>query len=334
MKILHELNQLDFGGVEKVIESLIKHDQENEHHILAYKDGEFRERLENAGAKIHIIAEGMEFNPDVIHVHCGGEKSQIAEDLQGSRPVIETIHSPIRSPLPDFCVTQRVGVTQTVSDMNKDCITIYNGIDFYGMKEMVVYEPEELKQQIGIEACQFVVGRLGRLGRDKGVEEYLLTCHYLQQAGHNIVPLIVGGEARGFGGKYLAKLKLMAESLPVHNVKWIGNVDNISDYYNIMDCFLYPSSTEGFGLVFIEALNHGLPIVTYNTPVNREVITKQFGIFCRQNIDSLYNAVRDLISIKNYTPISLFSNRCTEYAQTFSVDKMVTSYQELYKKVS
>lgn len=270
MKIVHELNQLDFGGVEKVIRSIIKHDQKNEHFVLVYKDGPFRPKLEEVGAKIVMVKddEDVDMEADVIHVHSGGGFSELARSLGKDFPVIETIHSPVRSPMPDSLIIKRVGVCEAVSKRNSNCKTILNGIEFDELEPKVTRE--EIKATLGIPEGLPVIGRLGRIGTDKGLEDWLLACYYLQSKGYAFAPVIVGGEARNADG-YMGKLKLMAASLPVKNVVWAGHRENIADWLQIMDVFMYPSPTEGFGLVFAEAMHMGCAVVTYKTEVTHEL---------------------------------------------------------------
>lgn len=48
--------------------------------------------------------------------------------------------------------------------------------------------------------------------------------------------------------------------------------DMVHDYYHAADVFVLASVKEGFGLVFLEALNAGLPVITHNYPVARYVL--------------------------------------------------------------
>jgi len=328
MKIVHELNQLDFGGVEKIIRNIVKYDKKNEHCVAVYKDGKYRSELEKVGAKIILLSdEDINVSADLIHIHSGGAKSPMAYDLKGEFPVIETIHSPIRSANGDDYVTQRVGVTKTVASLNKGAITILNGIDFESM--VPDKSPGQIIKELKINPVLPVVGRLGRIGKDKGLEQWILTCYYAQQQGFNFTPIIIGDEARDCEG-YRGKLKLMIASLPVENVIWIPNQLNIADYLQIMEVFLYPSPTEGFGLSLIEAAYMDAVVVTYNNDVNKEILAG-YAKLVDKNIPALVEGLKTALD-HNYQ--SALSGIAREWVETeFDAERMSLEYQCLYGKV-
>ena len=329
MKIVHELNQLSTGGVERVIRNLIKFDKKNEHTIISYKDGDYRSELEKVGARIVLLRDEndtIDMEADIIHVHTGGGDSRLARQLGGHFPVVETIHSPVRSVLPSELVRRRIGVSKAVAALNPDCDTIYNGLDIDELEPAL--DAVDIRASLGIDPGALVIGRLGRLGHDKGIEDWLLAVYRLQLERHSVVPVIVGGPGVD-DARYFGRLKLMAESLPVRGIKWVGHKTNIMDYLQIMDVFLYPSPTEGFGLVFAEAMLAGCTVVTYKTPVTFEC----FGGYClmtEQNIPALVDGLRKAIKPEVRGE---FTGMPADFIKAeYTAERMSAEYQELYER--
>lgn len=328
MKIVHELGQLEYGGVEKIIKSIIKYDTKNEHFVVTYKDGPFRKEFEKLGTTILMAGnKEIDFMADIAHIHTGGAQSIMAFELGKSIPIIETIHSPVRSPMPDKLIKQRVGVTSAVCQINSNCIPILNGVDL-GELETDRYA-EDVKRELRIPEGIPIIGRLGRIGKDKCLEEWLLTCYYLQMQGIEFVPLIVGGEASGLNG-YIGKLKLMAESLPVKNIVWAGHKSDVANYLQLMDIFLYPSPTEGFGLVFAEAMHAGAVLVTYKNEVTLEV-AGGYSILTENSIDGLVMGVKKALDINVRDAIIPIAHDFVD--QELNAKRMVSEYQEVYERI-
>lgn len=331
MKIVHELNQLDYGGVERVIKNIIKFDKENQHSIIAYKDGEFRKELESVGAEILLVGEdNIKSEADVFHIHSGGGMSQVALQLHKEFPIVEAIHSPIRSPIRPEFISQKIGVSRAVSVLNPYCKTIYNGLDFQELEAKV--SREKLIEALGLDPNLPTVGRLGRLGFDKGLEEWILTCYYLQKKGYAFNALIVGPEAADAKG-YIGKLKLMVASLPVRNLFFYNLTTKPANLYQLIDIFLYPSATEGFGLVIAEAMFCGCAVISYKTDVNMELFGGYANLVNQKDgIPGLVTAVQSYFQYPEI--MQHYKDLAYEYVVSeFQAERMSNEYCDLYKEV-
>lgn len=331
MEIVHEINQLDFGGVERVVRNIIKYDKKNNHTIITYKDGPYRPELEKVGAKIVVLKDekdNIDMDADIIHIHTGGSDSKLARQLGNSFPVIETIHSPVRSIIPAEFIRQRIGVSKAVADLNYDCDFIHNGLDIEELDDSNEYAAESVRNYLGIPKDAIVIGRLGRLGRDKGIEEWLLAVYRIQQCGHDVWPVIVGG-ASPEDQRYFGTMKLMAASLPVKNIIWVGHKFDIMNYLGIMDIFLYPSPTEGFGLVFAEALLAGCTVVAYKTDVTHELFAG-YAVLTEPNITALVAGIEKALKteVRN-----AYSGMSADWVRSeYDAQRMSEQYQELYER--
>jgi phosphatidyl-myo-inositol dimannoside synthase len=116
---------------------------------------------------------------------------------------------------------------------------------------------------------KIVVLTVGRLHPRKG---QLITLRALQmlpvEVRRRLEYWVVGGRNKG---NYEDRLRAQAASDPELNVRFFGNIpdDELAQVYDRSDIFALTSvshgdSVEGFGLVYLEAAAHSLPIVAHN----------------------------------------------------------------------
>jgi len=97
------------------------------------------------------------------------------------------------------------------------------------------------------------------------------------------------------------------------------------------DAFLFPSRSEGFGLVAAEAMACGLPVVAMNSSALPEVVKhNETGFLC--NRDDVRDFVEKIKLLANDK--ALYEQMCTTarsfVLEHFSFEKMLSSYTELY----
>jgi glycosyltransferase involved in cell wall biosynthesis len=121
----------------------------------------------------------------------------------------------------------------------------------------------------GLRAGKIVVLTVGRLHPRKG---QLLTLQALQilppELRSRIEYWVVGGQNKG---RYETTLRAAAAALPDLTVRFFGSMpdEELASVYDRADIFAMTSvnldrSVEGFGLVYLEAAAHGLPVVAHD----------------------------------------------------------------------
>ncbi|UXS36973.1 glycosyltransferase family 4 protein [Staphylococcus delphini] len=121
---------------------------------------------------------------------------------------------------------------------------------------------------------QFVIGYLGRLVKDKGIEDLVKAFKIIEKKYSNVKLLVIGSIE---DGDSISKNDLTF-ILENKNVVYKNHVDNPVNYYNNMDVFIFPTYREGFGNVSIEAQALGIPTITYNvTGAKDTVINNETG---------------------------------------------------------
>lgn len=121
-------------------------------------------------------------------------------------------------------------------------------------------KPEELVQLYGLTGKRVLltVGRISAAESYKGHDRVIALLPKLLEAHRDVVYVIAGdGDGR-------PALERLAASLGVeHACRFIGKTDEheLVDLYRIADLFVMPSTGEGFGIVYLEAMACGIPAV-------------------------------------------------------------------------
>ena len=100
------------------------------------------------------------------------------------------------------------------------------------------------------------VGRMDSRERYKGHDLVIQALPQLVAAGHDVIYVVLGD------GDDVGRLKTIALGLGVADrVRFMGEVgpDILVDAYRMADLFVMPSTGEGFGIAFIEAMACGTP---------------------------------------------------------------------------
>ncbi|BDG45216.1 glycosyltransferase family 4 protein [Saccharococcus caldoxylosilyticus] len=137
-----------------------------------------------------------------------------------------------------------------------------NGLDINKFPTRASIENQEeilkFRKQLGIPLDSPVMGFVGRLTRDKGIEELIKAFKIVKKDIKDLRLLIVGDFEEGDPVSDATKKEIN------HNkhIYKLGFLKNPIPYYYIMDVFVFPTHREGFGNVSIEAAAAELPVVT------------------------------------------------------------------------
>lgn len=139
------------------------------------------------------------------------------------------------------------------------------------------------------------VARLAGAERAKGIDEVLESLPALARQVPNVTYLVVGD------GPDRERLEAKARALGVANrVVFTGYIDESekADHYRLADVFAMPGRGEGFGIVYLEALASGVPIVASRLDASAEVVLNaRFGYAVNPDRpEELQAAVVDLLS--------------------------------------
>ena len=237
---------------------------------------------------------------DVIHLHLP-QFDAPGLALRGRllrRPVVLTYHCDLQLPTGTFnrLVDRVVKTMNQIAGNLADAVVTYTrdyGINtpflhqYIDKKLAIIPPPVELADCSEAEASEFfekyrlsgrkVIGISARLATEKGVEVLLNALPEILAAHPDAIVLHAGPYKNVLGEEeYAARLEPLFQTYSASYIR-LGTLhgSELTAFYKNLDILVICSlnSTESFGLVQIEAMNNGVPVVACNLPGVRQSVT-------------------------------------------------------------
>ena len=278
MKIINLLLSNKNGGVEQSFVAYCLILKSLNHEVLAIvrKGAPYKNNIEELGIKVIEIENNFghwdffviknlrktikDFEVNLIFAHVGKAISLSKKTLKKFQkiPLIAINHS--------NNVKRSIGADVILS-VNKEIF--YKTIDYgqaenrsFVMPNFIEYD-QELQKEFNYNDFSFNskirIGTMGRLAKEKGLEYLIKTIKILKDQNHS-VELIIAGD-----GELKQELENLTKSLNLdEEVKFIGWTNNKEKFFSSIDIFCLSSLEETFGIVLLEAMKYGKPIISSN----------------------------------------------------------------------
>ena len=240
------------------------------------------------------------------------------------------------------CATEVMCVSNGIKEVliedkitQKQPIVILNGsvkgIDNIKFNPDNFKDNSNLKQQYNLDENDFILTFVGRIVKDKGINELIEAVKNLHSKYTNIKLLLIGEFENAGNPVSDVTKKIIDES---DFIIATGLQSNIAAFLSITDLFVFPSYREGFGLSLMEAGAMGVPSIASDIPgCNEVVIDGETGILISSHssqaiidsIDNLYNNRELLNKIK--------SNCRNSIIERYEQNKLWQYYREFYLKL-
>ncbi len=170
---------------------------------------------------------------------------------------------------------------------------LYYGVDT--PSHLLTHEERQgLRQDWGVKKDDFLIGLFGRIEESKRQHLLIDVIAKAKEAQQDMRALIVG---HAMNGSYLENLKSrVTETGLKEEIIFKGFVARPQDWMQACDCVVLASFEETFGLVLIEAMQVGVPVVGTNRGGVPEIIDhEETGfLFESDDGDGLYKCLRSL----------------------------------------
>jgi len=365
MRVLHLISTLDPGGAEKHLADLCTRMKKSgiEVHVVYLKgDGNLSKAFNNMniptykiplerwlalpGALIQFIRLTLSIKPDLVHTHLlkADGVGALACMLLPKIILISSKHNdeawlkhPFYSWMHGF-ISLRANRIITISDWVLKYMSDRGRVSrgkmqpiYYGLEPHSIdsHQAKTIRKEWGIAPDEFLIGSVARLVPQKDPETLLRAFKKLLHTIPKARLVLVG---RAFDPLYEAKLRNITRELGiVEKTRFIGFRHNVSEVLKALDLFVLPSRWEGFGLVLLEAMNAGTPIVASNASAIPEIIRHNFNGYLVEpgNPTALAQAITKILQDparrQRYT-----ANAQTVLKHKFDPDRMTSQTIEAY----
>ena len=306
--------------------------------------------------KHEYLDEIIAWHPDIVHSQCEFFTFQYAQKIieETGAALVHTYHTlynqyatylplhagadlmiAVASQLRLDAVDTVIAPTQKVKDtlldygVRADIAVIPTGISldkFRVPKDETMIA--SLREKYGLTSDTKVLLSLGRLGKEKNIEELIRYFSTLSRFRDDVRLMIVGG------GPDEERLHEIAESyLLGDRVIFTGMVDPtlVRQYYALGDIFVCASTSETQGLTYVEALSCGLPLVCRNDAALDGVVSNGLGGYRYENCGEFCTYISRILD----NPV-LQKSMCEEnlsIAYKFSKEQFAENIAALYEQV-
>lgn len=284
---------------------------------------------------------------DLLHVHyaiphayAGYMTKKMLEEEKIYTPMMTTLHGtditlvgshPFYKPAVTFSINKSDVVTSVSESLKQDTLRLFdvkvpievipNFVDLYKHSREA---HSDCRRHFMASENEFIITHISNFRAVKRTEDVVQVFYKIQQQ----IPakLMMVGE-----GPDKVKAENLCASLGISNrVQFVGNSDEVTKILCFSDLFLLTSEKESFGLVALEAMASGVPVISTNVGGLPEVNLHGHTGFLSELGDIDQMAEYALQLLKNTDLLNSFKKNAKEYARKFDIHTIVPMYENLY----
>jgi glycosyltransferase involved in cell wall biosynthesis len=365
-KILHMIGGGEIGGAEELVFTLLKQTDPSRYevHLVCLCPGPFADLVAREGfptltipmrnrmdlSKIKAVRNYInEHQIDLVHTH--GVRANLIGRPAARReniPIVTTFHSMLRY---DYDAPWKVAMAQfltragnhytnrfiAISHAIKEDLlamhipankiqVIHSGLDV--SKFTSQQKPDEIRRQFNLDSDRLTFTMVARFHPVKGHRYFLQAARQLLDAGIKAQFLFIG---EGF---YRPEVEAQVKNLGLDSVVHMpGYYRQVEDVYRVSDVICVPSLMEGLGLVILEGMYFGVPVIASSVGGILELIEdgKSGILIPPADTEALYKAMYKLAVDQDLA--QALAQEGKERVKQFTIENMTRQVEECYSEL-
>ena len=185
----------------------------------------------------------------------------------------------------------------------------------------------EVQQMTNNKSKTSTLGYLGKLNKNKGIEDLIdVYANLLKKENFNKLEpnLLIGGVG---SENYIKSLN---KKISNKNIQFLGYVEDRYSFFNSIAIFIFPSYSEGLGLVLLEAMSHGVLCITRDvTPMNSIINNGVNGFLFKDN-NELLEKIEKALKLNSLEKESMVKSAFEKIEKSYSIMQMYLSIDKAY----
>jgi len=185
---------------------------------------------------------------------------------------------------------------------------------------------EIIRKKYNLSLEQKLLLYAGRIAKEKNLEFLIKSFKLVLNKKPNTYLMLVGSRTKK---DYLVDLikKLNLET----KVFLVGHSNAVQNYYGAADLFVFSSKTETQGLVLVEAMAAGIPVVAVDSAGVKDVVDGKNGVLTKESLSEFSEKIIKLL--ENDALRKEMSQNARKTASRYSIQKMSKRMLKVYKSV-
>lgn len=285
---------------------------------------------------------------DLLHVHyaiphayAGYMAKKMLQEEGIEIPMVTTLHGtditlvgnhPFYKPAVTFSINHSDVVTSVSQSLKEDTLRLFdikkeiqvvpNFIDSKKINKTFI----DCQRGIMAEEDEKIITHVSNFRKVKRIDHVIEVFHLIQKEVKAKLMMVGEGPEREMAENRVEELGLQ------DNVVFLGQSNEVDKILCFSDLFLLPSEKESFGLAALEAMVHGVPVISTNTGGLPEVNKEGFSGFLCEVGDVEEMAKKAIYILNDENRLNDFKENAKKMASNFAIETIVPLYENVYEK--